>query len=201
MASQGFTEDLKHLVRDSAVSGRAHLSAVQRSLRAVPDRLRAMPQPTRMKLGVCVAVLAVIGGALLLRSPARTVTHRALARASVVATGDAPRAVHGATRSYATGSSEETHGEYKAAAQSYATAAKKGDARGLNKLLAMTRAAKCEARSEAADALADFRNKKAITALKRLAGSKFKDEPKSPGLFSCSSRRAAQKALEKQGHG
>src|SRR5207248_894196 len=38
-------------------------------------------------------------------------------------------------------------------------------------------------------------------AEKKQARARFKDEPKSPGIFSCSSRRAAQKALERQARG
>jgi HEAT repeat protein len=93
---------------------------------------------------------------------------------------------------------EESQGSYKSAAENYATAAKQGNARALNKLVAMTRAPKCEARSEAADALGTLRNKKARAALQKLAHGRFKDESRTPGIFSCSSRRAAEKALEKQ---
>ena len=71
----------------------------------------------------------------------------------------------------------------------------------LTKLVAMTHAKKCEARSEAADALGTLRGKKAKLALKKLAHAKFKDEARNPGIFSCSSRRAAQKALERQARG
>jgi len=67
----------------------------------------------------------------------------------------------------------------------------KGDKRGLSKLVAMTHAPKCEARSEAADQLGTFRSKKATAALKKLARGRFKDESRTPGIFSCSSRRAA----------
>jgi hypothetical protein len=100
--------------------------------------------------------------------------------------------------SYASARTEESQGEYKAAAQDYAEAARKGDARGLKKLVAMTRARRCEARSEAADALGTFRSRKATAALKRLSRARFRDESRTPGMFSCSSRRAAQKALEEQ---
>jgi hypothetical protein len=115
---------------------------------------------------------------------------------------EAPRPpARAAQKSYAVGKAEEKHGEYKAAAESYLVAAKKGDSRGLKKLVAMTHAPKCEARSEAADALGTMRSKKATAALKKLARSRFKDESRSPGIFSCSSRRAAQKALERQTRG
>jgi HEAT repeat protein len=63
----------------------------------------------------------------------------------------------------------------------------------------MTHAGTCEERSRAAEALGSVHNRKAAAALKKLAGSSFKDESPSPGIFSCSSRRAAQRALEQQG--
>ena len=69
----------------------------------------------------------------------------------------------------------------------------------LDKLVAMTHADNCEQRSKAAEALAAVHSKKATAALKRLANSSFKDESASPGVFSCSSRRAAQRALDQQG--
>jgi hypothetical protein len=65
----------------------------------------------------------------------------------------------------------------------------------------MSKARKCEARSEAADALGTLRDRRAVVALKKLARSKFRDEPANPGIFSCSSRRAAQKALERRARG
>jgi len=191
MASQGFTDDLKYVMRDLAASARERLAAMQR-------RLRALPLPMKMKIGACAAAVTVFAGALALRGEARTTSHH---RTGSLAAADVPRPARAASRIYVAGSSEESRGEYKAAAQSYATAARKGDVRGLYKLVAMTRAPQCEARSEAADALATLRGAKATAALTRLAESNFKDEPKSPGIFSCSSRRAAQKALEKHGSG
>ena len=194
MASQHFTEDLMHLMRDVTASARERLADLRR-------RLHAMPRPMKMKIGAGVAGVALLAGVLALRGEARTMAHQPFAHPGASATADAPRTGRAAVKSYVAGSTQESHGEYKAAAQSYATAARKGDARGLKKLVAMTRSPNCEERSEAADALGSFRSAKAIAALKKLAGSNFKDEPKSPGIFSCSSRRAAQKALEKQGHG
>lgn len=177
MASQGFTDDLKYV-------------------------LRALLRPTKMKIGAaCAAAVAVLVVALALRGEARPMTHRTVARTSRPAIADAPRPARAASKSSVAGSPEESRGGYKTVAQSYATAAQKGDARGLDKLVAMTRDPKCEARSEAADALGSVRNTKAVAALTRLAASDFKDEPKLPGIFSCSSRRAAQKALEKHGRG
>jgi hypothetical protein len=183
MASQGFTEDLKHVLRDSVTGMRERIGE---------------PRPMTIKIGACAAGVAVLAGALALRGEARPISHRPLVRSSSPVTLDGSLPARGASKSYVAGSSEESHGQYKAAAQSYALAARKGDKRGISKLLAMTRAPNCEARSEAADALAGFRSKKTTAALKKLAASTFRDEAKSPGIFSCSSRRSAQKALEEQ---
>jgi hypothetical protein len=163
--------------------------------------MRALSRDTKLKIGASVAALAVLAGGLALRGRRPPANHRPQVGTSdhgAAPAAELPRPARAAKVSYATGKTEESQGEYKAAAQDYAAAARKGDARGLKKLVAMTRAPKCEARSEAADALGTFRSKKATAALKRLSRARFKDESRSPGIFSCSSHRAAQKALEKQ---
>jgi hypothetical protein len=203
MAYQGFTDELKHVVRDTTTGARERLGAMQRGFQSGLGRMRELPQATKMKIGVGVACVVLVGGGLAIRGEAHSTNHLPSGRVSDLSSAPSaetprPRA---ASKSYAAGKSEETHGDYKAAAQSYAAAARKGNARGFNKLLAMTRASKCEARSEAADALGSLRSRKATAALKRLARGKFKDESRSPGIFSCNSRRAAQKALEQQGRG
>src|SRR5258708_24135684 len=204
MAYQGFTDELKHVVRDTTTGARERLGAMQRGLQSGLGRMRELPSATKMKIGVCVACVALLAGGLAIRGEAHSTNHLPSGRVSDLSTApgaDIPRPTRAASKSYAAGKSEETHGDYKAAAQLYATAPRKGNARGFNKLVAMTRAPKCEARSEAADALGTLRSKKATAALKRLARAKFKDESRSPGIFSCNSRRAAQKALEQQGRG
>ena len=189
-----FADDLKHVVRHT-------IETARRRLQTTLFRMRALPPDTKKKLAAGVAATALLAGGLALRGSApepgrRTpVAIREEARATLADVRPPSRA---AERSYAVGKVEESKGSYKAAAESYATAARQGNARALNKLLAMTRAPKCEARSEAADALADLHNKKARAALKRLATARFKDESRAPGIFSCSSRRAAEKALDKQ---
>lgn len=169
-----------------------------RTVSIVKSRLREMQamQP-KAKVALAVCAVAVLGGFLLRgKSPA--------VRAPAVQTS----ALHGdahetrvATRSYAAGKTEESQGAYRAAAEAYAEAARKGNAKALKKLLAMTRANKCEVRSEAAGALAMVHSKQARAALKKMTVARFRDEPKKPGIFSCSSRRAAAKALEQQRRG
>lgn len=165
------------------------------------ERVRGLSPTTKMIIGAGVIGVVALGGWHLLREETPASGHpTSAARASdtpIKAEVPPPRA---AQKSYAAGKSEESHGEYRAAAQAYAKAARKGDKRGMKKLIAMTRASSCEARSEAADALGTLHSKKATAALKKLARRNYKDE--SRGLFSsCSSKTAAQKALQKQAHG
>jgi hypothetical protein len=175
---------------------------IQDEARVAQLRLRNLPRDTKMKLGACVAALALLVGGLLLRGtpPQQDVTVR-VSDAAATALADVPRPPPVVARkSYAAGKTDEKKGEYKAAAQAYATAARKGDARGLSKLVAMTHAKSCEARSEAADALGTLHGKAARKALQKLAKRSDAQEPH--GLFnSCNSRNAAQKALEAQRRG
>jgi len=162
------------------------------------ERVRGLSPATKMILGAGVIGVVAFGGWHLLREETPASSHPPSVHASdspIKADVPPPRV---AQKSYAAGKTEESHGEYRAAAQAYAKAARKGDKRGLKKLVAMTRARSCEARSEAADALGTLHSKKATAALKKLARRNYKDE--SRGLFSsCSSKTAAQKALQKHG--
>jgi len=201
-----FTDDLKHMVKDAASGARDRLTAIQGGVQPTLVKMRALPAATKKKIAVAGVAVAVLGLGLAVRgkSPrSERIADGPSFRASNLSEmqTDARPPARAAQRSYAVGKAEEKHGEYKAAAESYLVAARKGDARGLRKLVAMTHAPKCEARSEAADALGTMRSKKATAALKKLARSRFKDESRSPGIFSCSSRRAAQKALERQTRG
>jgi hypothetical protein len=198
-----FSDDLKHMVRDAANGARDRLTAIQGGMEPALNKVRALPAATKKKIAAVGAAVAVLGLGLALRSDKPRVEHP-VDRPKIHSAdldpvqSESPRPVRSAQRSYAVGKAEEKHGEYKAAAENYLTAARKGDSRGLKKLVAMTRAPKCEARSEAADALGTLKSKRATAALKKLVRARFKDESRTPGIFSCSSRRAAQKALERQ---
>jgi hypothetical protein len=192
------SDDLKSMARD-------RLTAIQGGVEPALGKFKALPAATKKKIAIAGAAVAVLGLGLAMRgktpvTPRSEDFDRPQVRTSDLrpAQVESPRPMHAQAKPYAAGKAEEKQGDYKAAAESYAAAARKGDARGMNKLVAMTRARKCEARSEAADALGNFRSKKAKAALKKLARSRFKDESRTPGIFSCSSRRAAQKALERQ---
>lgn len=205
MSSTSFTDDLKHMVRDAASGARERLTAIQGGVQPALGKVRSLPAATKKKIaisGVAIGILA-LGLAMRGESPARSVDSPKVRTSDLRAVqAEPPRpSARAAERSYAVGKAEEKQGEFKSAAESYLTAARKGDARGLKKLVAMTHAPKCEARSEAADALGTLRGKKATAALRKLAKGHFKDESRTPGIFSCSSRRAAKKALERQGRG
>ncbi len=147
------------------------------ALQTALERLRAVRRETWLKIGACVAVAALFTVGLALRGDPtvhKRVVRAAHARAAIL---------------------DAAHSARQPAAIDPA-AARKGDPRALNRLVAMTRADTCGARTEAAKALAGVRNPKAVAALRKLARSSFQDESDSPGIFSCSSRRAARKALE-----
>jgi adenylate cyclase len=194
MPASTFVDDLKHVARNTADN-------VRRQTQLTILKMQALPRATRTKVGICAAVVALFFGGLALRgkSPAPERRSPPAIRAEERATlADVRPPSPAAQRSYAVGKVEESQGSYKAAAESYAIAARQGNARALNKLVAMSHSPKCEVRSEAADALGTLHNKKARTALRKLASARYKDEPSNPGIFSCSSRRAAEKALDKQ---
>lgn len=159
--------------------------------------IRALAPATKAKIALTLTAVGVLGAGLMFRD--KSVDAKpSLQASSLHPTSEQTR---NAARTYAAAKAEESQGSYKAAAEAYAEAARKGNAKALKKLVAMSHAKKCEVRSEAADALATVHSKKARVALKKLKVARFKDEPKKPGLFSCSSRRAAQRALEKQTRG
>jgi hypothetical protein len=142
------------------------------------QRVRSVRPKTWIKIGACLAVFGLCSAEIALRGDVEPVVHRR-AHARVVV--DSPHVA-----------------PHPAAVASVAAPPAKPPA-SVEKLVAMTHAKTCAERTKAAEALAGVHNKKAVAALKKLAHSKFKDESASPGIFSCSSRRAAQKALEQQG--
>ena len=189
-----FTDDLKHVARHTMAEAR-------RRTQMTILRWHALPRDTKKKVAAGVAAFALLGGGLALRGSAPEAARRtpvAIRNETKATLADVRPPTRSGERSYAVGKVEESQGSYKAAAENYAEAARHGSARALNKLVAMTHSPKCDVRSEAADALGTVKNKKARLALKKLATGRFKDEPRTPGIFSCSSRRAAEKALEKQ---
>jgi len=189
-----FTDDLKHVARHT-------IAEAKRRTQMTILRWHALPKDSKKKVAACVAAVVLLGGGLALRGSTPESTRRApvAVRSEAKATlADVRPPTRASERSYAVGKVEESQGSYKAAAESYAEAARHGNARALGKLVAMTRSPKCDVRSEAADALGTVKNKKARSALVKLWKSRFRDEPRNPGIFSCSSRRAAEKALEKQ---
>ena len=172
-----------------------------RAVAMVKSRLqdmRALPQAKQAKILLSFIAVAVLGAGMLFRDKSPVGAGPSVQTSSLHPTSEQTR---NAARTYATAKAEESQGSYRAAAEAYAEAARKGNAKALKKLVAMSHAKKCEVRSEAADALATVHSKKARVALKKMKVARYKDEPKQPGLFSCSSRRAAQKALEKQTRG
>ncbi len=149
---------------------------VRKQIEELAERARAVRPATWVIMGGSAVMLLVVWtGWGLLRSHDRPAVHR--------------RAAHAVHAARAPGPDE---GRPLAPAP-------KDAAPSVSQLVAQTRAPTCAQRSEAAEKLAGTHNPMAIAALRRLAGSSFKDESASPGIFSCSSRRAAQKALQQSG--
>jgi len=205
MPSQ-FSDDLKFVLRDIGSRARGLFAALLRLLGNLPAMLRSLQPRTKLRLGLAGAAVLVFALAFSMRSGAQTAApeHPAMRMSTLHfnrSHAENRELTAVAQRSYAVGKAQQSQGSYKEAAESYAAAAKHGDTRGIDRLVAMTRSEKCSERSEAADALGNFKNKKATAALTRLSQSQFKDEPRNPGIFACDSHRAAQKALEQQGRG
>jgi adenylate cyclase len=202
MPSTRFADDLKWFLRSGADRARSLAAMSRQKLEMLQARLRTLPKTSRVRLAVGVAGAIVFTGALALRgnpaAPARPAVAVPEVRLST-ANAQARTVTSAAQRTYSAGKAQEAEGSYRTAAESYAEAARQGDARGIDKLIAMTRAPKCEARSQAAEALAGFRNRRSAAALRKLQHGHFRDEGENPGIFGCNSRRAAQKALDKQG--
>lgn len=201
MSSTRFADDLKWFVRSATERVRSVAATSKRRLELLKLQLSTLPAATRVRLAVAASAVVIFAGALALRGNPSTGSHNAMAVPEVRLATPKPQAhsvSSAAQRTYAAGKAQEAEGSYRTAAESYAEAARQGDSRGIEKLVAMTRAPKCDARSEAADALAGFHTRRAVAALRKLQRAHFRDEPANPGIFGCNSRRAAAKALEKQ---
>jgi len=137
-----FTDDLKHMVKDAASGARDRLTAIQGGVQPTLGKMRALPAATKKKIAVAGVAVAVLGLGLALRGGKSPRSERIADGPSLRGSSlsdvqnEAPRPpARFAQRSYAVGKAEEKHGEYKAAAESYLVAARKGDARGLKKLV------------------------------------------------------------------
>jgi hypothetical protein len=102
-------------------------------------------------------------------------------------------------QSYDTGRVAEAQKSFRAAAMSYAAAARQGDRRGLDRLIELTRDQSCPARSAAAAGLARLHDERGVRALEELRHSKFADESTKKTRHSavCHSRRVARDALKR----
>ena len=105
----------------------------------------------------------------------------------------------GEERIFADARIQEAQGSFGPAAEGYAKAARNGERRGLKELIRMTESKSCDARANAAHALGELGDARAVPALRRLARAKFADGPRGSSLFRCNSRRAARDALEQLG--
>jgi hypothetical protein len=103
-------------------------------------------------------------------------------------------------RSYDAGRIAEAQGSFRAATASYIVAMRQGDDRGLERLIEMTRAPSCPARSAAAAALGRVRDDRGVRALVELRRARFADEhgkKRTRRASGCNSAQAARKALKR----
>ena len=99
-------------------------------------------------------------------------------------------------RAYDEARIQEARGSFGPAATGYVKAVQSGEKRGLQQLMKMTESRSCDARTNAARALGELGDPRAVRALQKLEKSKFADERQDAGVFRCSSKRAAREALE-----
>jgi len=102
-------------------------------------------------------------------------------------------------RSYDAGRIAEAQGAFRLATVSYLAAMRQGDDRGLERLIDMTRAPACPARSAAALALGKVRDDRSVRALHELRRARFADEhgKRKHRASGCNSAQAARKALKR----
>jgi hypothetical protein len=198
MPSTHFSDDLKYVLRET-------MSRVRSAAATVQARVGALPRGSKVRLSLAGMAVLVFALGVSLRSRAQSPQHAVMKTSGLHLTRHRPKEQELTAvgqRSFAVGKAQQSQGSYREAAESYATAARQGDPRGLQKLVAMTSAPKCQERAEAAHALAMFKgNTRAVAALKKLQQTQFEDEPRNPGIFACDSHRAAQKSLDRLGSG
>ena len=159
---------------------------------ALSPRARAMA----VCAGVAVAglcIFAAFRGDPVERAVARGDLHAAKTELKQRQVADA------GARSYDAGRIAEAQGAFRLATVNYLTAMRQGDDRGLERLIDMTRAPSCPARSAAASALGGVRDARGVHALQDLKRARFADEhgKKRRRSSSCNSALAARKALKR----
>lgn len=192
-------------VRDLAAIG---TEWVHRATARLPmDRVRALasgaavrvsrlPRNARIGAAAGLVLVLVLGLFLLRRDP----IDRALANNDLRAARRELKNIKDTEeRVFADARIQEARGSFGPAAEGYAKAARNGERRGLKELVRMTESKSCDARVNAAHALGELGDARAVPALRKLARGKFADESREPGVFRCNSRRAARDALEQLG--
>jgi hypothetical protein len=157
--------------------------------------------PRARAMGVC-AVVAVAGLCIFAAFRGDPV-ERAVARGDLHAAKTELKqrqVLDAGARSYDAGRIAEAQGAFRLATVNYLAAMRQGDDRGLERLIDMTRAPACPARSAAALALGNVRDLRGVHALQDLRRARFADEhgkKKHRRSSSCNSALAARKALKR----
>jgi adenylate cyclase len=164
---------------------------------SVAVRFSRLPRNARLAAAAGVAVVVLLAVFLAIR---RDPVDRALANHDIRAAQREVKNIKDTdARVFADARIEEARGSFGPAAEGYAKAARNGERRGLKELVRMTQSKSCDARVNAAHALGELGDTRAVPALRKLAHGKFADERRDSRLFRCNSRRAARDALEQIG--
>ena len=167
----------------------------------IGSSLRALPRWARFSAaGVFVVAIAGLCAFVALR---RDPVERALARGDLRAARIELRHTETANagkHSYDAARVAEAQKSFHTAAMGYAAAARLGDQRGLDRLIALSRDRECPARTAAAAGLAKVHDERAVRALRQLRQASFAGEGrtrKSRHAPVCDSSRAAREALKR----
>ena len=176
------------------------------ALRSVPARIRNLGHaaavrlariPRRVQLGAVAALAVAVAAGAAFVALRGDPLDRALSRHDFrAARRELKRVKDTPERAYDEARIQEARGSFGPAATGYVKAVQSGEKRGLQQLMKMTESRSCDARTNAARALGELGDPRAVRALQKLEKSKFADERQDAGVFRCSSKRAAREALE-----
>ena len=146
-----------------------------------------------------MAVAALCAFAALRRDPVESAVARGDLRAARIELKHKQTADAG-KQSYDAGRVAEAEKSFRTAAMSYAAAARLGDQRGLDRLIALSHDRQCAARTAAVTGLAKVHDERARRALEQVRQARFSDESrksKTRHAPVCDSGRAAREALKR----
>src|SRR5438445_4168879 len=157
-------------------ASRLPLDRVRTLASGAAGRLSRLPRNARIATAGGLALVLALGVFFAWR---RDPIDRALANNDIrAARRELKNIKEGEERIFADARIQEAQGSFGPAAEGYAKAARNGERRGLKELIRMTESKSCDARANAAHALGELGDARAVPALRRLARAKFADGPR-----------------------